>query len=98
MRELTAKFRRKKHVHISYIANCPACKGSRMVSRHNKKIWRCIDCGYKISNYKLRHGVLWFCDGCDAYLNIQHGFNTKGKTWICSKCGYLNDVSRNNII
>ena len=42
-------------------------------------------------------GCDWYCDNCDAHLNSQFGF-TAGSTWTCSECGYLNDVSEDNII
>lgn len=47
-------------------------------------------------NYDL--DVVWYCDGCDAELNRQEGFTTETGTWICAKCGYLNDVTDNNIL
>ena len=47
-------------------------------------------------NYDL--DVVWYCDGCDAELNRQEGFTTETGTWVCAKCGYLNDVTDNNIL
>lgn len=41
-------------------------------------------------------GCDWYCDNCGASLNSQHGFYA-GDTWVCTKCGYENDVSENNI-
>lgn len=40
----------------------------------------------------------WYCDNCDAHLNNQIGFSTLFGNWICSKCGWNNDVSDNNIL
>ena len=40
----------------------------------------------------------WYCDKCGAYMNNQPGFTTKHDEWKCAKCGYLNDVSDDNII
>ena len=42
--------------------------------------------------------VDWFCDGCDAQLNIQPGFTTATGKWTCTKCGYENDVTTDNIL
>lgn len=42
-------------------------------------------------------GCDWYCDNCDVHLNTQPGFRAGG-TWTCSECGYLNDVSTDNII
>lgn len=39
----------------------------------------------------------WYCDGCNCEMNDQEGFTTITGTWICKECGYLNDVSNNNI-
>ena len=40
----------------------------------------------------------WYCDNCDAHLNNQAGFTTDNGTWTCTKCGYDNDVSEDNIL
>ena len=41
--------------------------------------------------------MFWFCDECDAYLNIQEGFDRTATKHICTKCGYENDTTFNNI-
>ena len=38
----------------------------------------------------------YFCDNCDVYLNDQPGFTAITGQWVCSNCGYENDVSENN--
>lgn len=38
----------------------------------------------------------WFCDNCDAYLFTQRG-NSYRSTYKCPECGYINDVTENNI-
>lgn len=43
-------------------------------------------------------GCDWICDHCGAYMNSQPGFNIHGRTWACTECGALNDVSSNNIL
>lgn len=40
----------------------------------------------------------WYCDSCDAHLNQQTGFTTMSGTWTCTKCGYDNDVTEDNIL
>lgn len=40
----------------------------------------------------------WYCDHCDAHLNYQPGFSARTGTWVCKKCGYVNDVSESNIL
>ena len=40
----------------------------------------------------------WYCDDCDAHLNNQAGFNTLSGSWTCTKCGWVNDVTENNIL
>ena len=43
-------------------------------------------------------GCDWYCDNCGTYLNDQDGFTAISGTWRCEECGYLNDVSDDNII
>jgi len=42
--------------------------------------------------------VEWICDGCGRNLNSQRGFSTKSGRWVCKKCGYVNNVTDDNII
>ena len=84
-----------KYASVKWVTDCPSCRGKyMMLMRH---YWRCADCGYKMSRFEKRFGVMWFCDKCDIYLNTQPGFNTKEGTWVCKNCGYKNDVTKNNI-
>ena len=43
-------------------------------------------------------GCDWYCDECDTYMNSQPGFTTSSGEWTCTECGYVNDVSEDNII
>ena len=43
-------------------------------------------------------GCDWYCDECDTYMNSQPGFTTSSGEWTCTKCGYVNDVSDDNIV
>lgn len=40
----------------------------------------------------------WFCDNCGAYLNWQRQFtfDESEGTWVCEKCGFVNDVTDAN--
>ena len=78
--------------------DCPACRSKNMYLGSTRRAWKCPDCGYSISRVKKFFDVFWFCDECEAYLNVQDGFTTKKKTWKCTECGFLNDVTKNNII
>ena len=42
-------------------------------------------------------GCDWYCDGCGLLMNHQLGFSALTGIWTCTECGYLNDVSANNI-
>lgn len=42
--------------------------------------------------------IEWYCDCCGAHMNEQSGFSTITEMWLCTKCGYANDVSENNIV
>ena len=41
--------------------------------------------------------ITWYCDGCHAVLNEQDGFNRDSGSWVCSECGYYNDVTDDNV-
>lgn len=43
-------------------------------------------------------GCDWYCDECDAHMNSQPGFTTSSGEWTCTKCGYVNDVTEDNIL
>ena len=45
---------------------------------------------------KIMH-VNWYCDNCDAYMNNQDNFTTDYGKWKCEFCGFVNDVTENNI-
>ena len=42
-------------------------------------------------------GIDWYCDSCGDHMNEQEGFNTHSGSWICKKCGYINDVTKDNL-
>lgn len=42
-------------------------------------------------------GYDWYCDGCKTLMNSQPGFTASNGVWICTECGYVNDVTSNNI-
>lgn len=78
--------------------DCPACRSPNMYRGVEKRAWLCPDCGYTWPERERKRGVLWFCDECEAYLNIQDGFSDKNKFWQCSECGHVNEISKKNII
>lgn len=41
--------------------------------------------------------ITWYCDGCNSVLNGQDGFNTDCGNWTCTECGFVNDVTDNNV-
>ncbi|PKU88363.1 hypothetical protein CQR48_1622 [Bifidobacterium thermophilum] len=43
-------------------------------------------------------GCDWYCDNCDIELNSQSGFTVENGSWRCEICGYVNDVSADNIV
>lgn len=76
---------------------CPNCRGA-MVYNKKTKMWNCIDCHYQLSQKDLRKGyVFWFCDECDAYLNVQEGFEKAKDRFVCKTCGFENDITKDNI-
>lgn len=76
---------------------CPACY-QKLLFDKEKKAWCCANCKYELLEEDfLDDFVFWFCDGCGTYLNVQDSFDRKGTTWSCTKCGYENDITFNNI-
>ncbi len=51
---------------------------------------------YEISDDRFP-GIVWHCDNCGAYLNIQTGFDDQKRIWKCTECGYKNSISASNI-
>lgn len=78
--------------------DCPKCQSYNMIYSNEKQCFVCLDCGYEMTEEWLKRSVLWYCDKCGAYMNIQRGFNTNSGSWKCKNCGYDNDVSEDNII
>ena len=82
----------------TYSRDCPVCRGEgSLVLNMLRTKWKCLRCGYQITPKQLKTEVFWFCDSCDAFLNVQTGFNTHDGHWKCKQCGYDNDVSPDNI-
>jgi len=42
-------------------------------------------------------GCDWHCDGCETIMNSQPGFSVSSGVWTCTECGYVNDVTSDNI-
>ena len=78
--------------------DCPACRSPNMYRGYERRAWKCPDCGFILSEKERKHGALWFCDNCEAFLNIQPGFSNDGKRWTCTECGHVNSIGKDNII
>ena len=77
---------------------CPVCRSDgTLIHRKYEQNWNCRWCGYTIPNKEWEDIVLWFCDECDTFMNVQSGFTTETGRWVCSVCGQENDVSDANI-
>ena len=76
---------------------CPVCH-DKMTFNKNQKSWICPKCAYTISEEEfLDDFVMWFCDECNTYLNVQRGFDKMAPKHICRECGYENDTTFENI-
>ena len=42
--------------------------------------------------------VKWYCDECGSYLNDQEGFTTDQLFCTCTKCGWINTISEEDIL
>jgi len=67
------------YVHMKWEQDCPVCRSPHMLASSRLGKWRCADCSYMMSGVIKLIGVLWFCDNCESYMNIQQGFTTKKK-------------------
>lgn len=85
---------------------CPVC-GSKAYWNDSTYEWICDSCGYSISGSQVDCddsgncsvlGIDWYCDGCNAHLNKQSGFNQYADSWTCTKCGYDNFITKNNVV
>lgn len=80
--------------------DCPACKGvGKLAADNSRKLWHCSQCGYSISYEELQNDYMyWFCDECQALLNVQSGFENAEEQWICQECGYNNCIVQEEIL
>lgn len=77
---------------------CPACRSGKMTVNKSSAYWTCEECGYQLSAGLLKNQyVFWFCDQCGSYLNIQEGFDYNVRRHLCTKCGYENDTTADNL-
>ena len=54
---------------------------------------------YKLSSPEFGDPLKFYIkDNCETFMNIQENFNINSGKWICTVCGYENDVSKDNII
>lgn len=75
---------------------CPCCEKTMYLV---DGVWRCYDCAYCIMQKDMLDGVIfWFCDECGRFMNVQPGFTDKTGVWKCVGCGFVNDVSADNIM
>ena len=89
---------RSKYAAVEYWTDCPACGSPNMYLGPEGKAWLCPDCGWKWLDKDKEEGILWFCDDCETLMNIQPGFNTDTRKWRCRECGFVNDVTEENLL
>ena len=41
--------------------------------------------------------TIWICDCCGKLLNLQKGFENAVGTFECKRCGYINQISKQNV-
>ena len=50
-----------------------------------------------VKNYGRTDMFEWYCECCNDYLNDQGRFINNNGTWVCSRCGHINEISKENI-
>lgn len=77
---------------------CPACQKGKMTINKKSTVWTCEECGYQLLADEFEDDyVFWFCDECNSYLNTQDGFDRSAVKHICTKCGFENDTTFDNL-
>lgn len=85
---------REQFLHLNTM-DCPCCGDTMHL---NAGVWRCRNCAYCITQKNmLDDAIFWFCDKCGKFMNVQPDFTTVTGTWKCVSCGFINDVSENNV-
>lgn len=94
----------KDHITYFYIKRikrwmeCPVCHKKIYFFKYRKE-WRCESCDYYLREKEfLDDYVFWFCDGCGTHLNVQKGFNRHKDRWMCTECGFYNNITKENIV
>jgi len=86
---------------MAKLRDCPRCYGdNKRGTMHlvGKEKWICDDCGYHFTQTELKAGMIfWWCDGCGKYMNVQDGFTENDLEWACTDCGFVNDVTDDNV-
>lgn len=76
---------------------CPSCRSGKPHANKKKGLWICDRCGYELPIKEFENNyIFWFCDECDAYLNIQDGFDRSAPKHKCTKCDFVNDITTDN--
>lgn len=88
-------------------ATCPICN-NKCYWDNDECTWICESCGYEVESSQVEYdkendkvnvlGIDWYCDECDAYLNSQSGFDPYDDSWTCSKCGYENSLTKDDVL
>lgn len=88
-------------------ATCPICN-SDCYWDEDKCTWICDSCNYEIEGSQIEYdsendkvkvlGIDWYCDNCNSHLNSQHGFKPYDDSWKCTKCGYENSLTKDNVL
>ena len=96
----------------SFCGHCNACLNDQPGYDENCAAWICSKCGHLTqlpgevyvlygSDTDMESvrfpGVIWYCDGCNAFLNEQVGFDDNCNTWACTACGHVNGISEDDI-
>ena len=95
----TIDWSESKYSQVEKWMDCPACRSKNMYLGSSARTWKCPDCGYLISRFRKLTGAFWFCNECDAFLNVQDGFSSSRKrSWKCSVCGHENGLTLKDIL
>ena len=77
---------------------CPYCDAPLTFNLILEK-WECDVCNHFYEEESLLEAdVHWFCDKCGSYLNDQKTYVEDKDMHKCEECGYVNNLSKKNIL
>ena len=81
---------------------CPRCDANLTLQKgydNALPYWICKGCGEMLINplVDAEDDIVWICDGCGAMLNLQEGFSGASGAFVCTVCGFTNQIDSSEL-